>query len=184
MSVFFTSTCLRIRVCKRVELEAHPSVHHLALFQPRRWMFMCSFRGPMFWGTRSFRPCLGIEFSAALAHFCVFLLSFSFSVRGPSTEMTFLSTCTNIRCVTCVSMRLDFPGHFVLWFHGTCSLTLSPTSYSGRARSSIEKKKLGQKLVRDKLGEELTELEPVTLFRWHGAPHSEVVSGRLLQVAC
>ena len=30
VSVFFSSTGLRIRVCKRVELEAHFSVHHLA----------------------------------------------------------------------------------------------------------------------------------------------------------
>ena len=85
------------------------------------------------------RACLGIDYSVALAHSLCVLLSFSFSVRGSSTEMTFLSTCTNIRCVTCVSMRLDLPSHFVLWFYGTCRLTLSPTSYSGRARSSIEK---------------------------------------------
>ena len=70
---------------------------------------------------------------------CVFILSSSFSMRGSSTEMTFLSTCTHIRCVACVSIWLDLPGHFVLWFHDTCRLTLSPTSYSGRARSSIEK---------------------------------------------
>ena len=80
------------------------------------------------------RACLGLNlnFSVALAvSFCVFLL------RGSST---FLSKCTKIRCVTCVSMRLDLPGHFVLWFHGMRRLTLSPTSYTGRARSSIEKK--------------------------------------------
>ena len=72
--------------------------------------------------------------------FCCFGTLFLCVLTGSSTEMTFLSKCTNIRCVTCVSMRLDLPGHFVLWFHGTRRLTLSPTSYTGRARSSIEKK--------------------------------------------
>ena len=36
-------------------------------------------------------------------------------------------------------MRLKFPGHFCPLVHGTRRLTLSPTSYSGRARSSTEK---------------------------------------------
>ena len=37
-------------------------------------------------------------------------------------------------------MRLDLPGHFVTKFNGTCRWTFSPTCYSGRARSSIQKK--------------------------------------------
>ena len=38
---FFGSAGLEIRVCTRMELEDHFSVHHLALFcKPRKWMVM------------------------------------------------------------------------------------------------------------------------------------------------
>ena len=56
---------------------------------------MCYFHGPMFCGTRSFQQFVLVSELNFLLHWrtlCVFLLSFSFSVRGSSTEMTFLST--------------------------------------------------------------------------------------------
>ena len=79
--IFFSSTGLRIRVCKREELEAHFSVHHLALFfKPRRRMFLCSFHGPMSVALAllTIRACLGFEFFCCFGalFFCVFFERF------------------------------------------------------------------------------------------------------------
>ena len=101
------------------------------------------FMVPCFCWTRSFRQfvlVLLLNFPHHLRTLCCDSIVFSFSVWGSSTEVTFLSTWTHIRCFTFVSMKLNFPGYFCPLVRGTRRSTLSPTSYSGRARSSIEKK--------------------------------------------
>ena len=65
VSVFFSSTGLRIRVNKRVEHEANLSVHHLAMFiKPRRWMVCVPFLVPCFVdpALRHFVPVLLLNF--------------------------------------------------------------------------------------------------------------------------
>ena len=92
---FLSGTDLRIRVCKREELEAHFSVHHLALFfKPRQWMVMCSFLVPVLLNPLFSRIRISVDKRVEHeAHLSVHHLALFFNQGGGCSCVPFMVPC-------------------------------------------------------------------------------------------
>ena len=102
----FSIICISVN--KWVEHETHLRVHHVALISTKAVDAHMSLMVPCF-----VAPAL-------FDNSCLSWFGFFFCFGALFVCLTFLFTCTNIRCLTCASMRLDLPGHFVTMFNGTC----------------------------------------------------------------
>ena len=97
----FLVPCFVEPIFSRICISVNKWVEHLALISTKAVDAHMYLMVPCFVAPTLFD-------NSCLSRYCFFCC-----IGALFVCLTFLYTCTNIRCLTCVSMRLDLPGHFV-----------------------------------------------------------------------